>query len=89
MKKLLLFVTALMFVSCSSVKDTTNSALDQARSGASVGFSTERVKGGYQVSGSASTNVFGVEPYGSFSAGIRYAPKQPVEDSTIEKQSAK
>jgi hypothetical protein len=79
MKTLLLIVTSLMFVSCSSVKDTTNAALDQARSGASVGFNTERVSGGYQVSGRASTNIFGVEPYGSFTAGIKYAPRQAVE----------
>lgn len=78
-----------MFVSCSSVKDTTNAALDQARSGASVGFSTERVKGGYQVSGSASTNVFGVEPYGSFSAGIKYAPRRAVDTTPVETESTK
>lgn len=83
MKTLLLIVTSLMFVSCSSVKDTTNAALDQARSGASVGFNTERVPGGYQVSGNASTNVFGVEPYGSFKAGIRYAPRQAVEPVVV------
>lgn len=89
MKTLLLIVTSLMFVSCSSVKDTTNAALDQARSGASVGFNTERVDGGYQVSGRASTNVFGVEPYGSFTAGIRYAPRRPVEAPVVETVSTK
>jgi hypothetical protein len=89
MKKLLLFVTTLMFVSCSSVKDTTDAALDQVRSGASVGFNTERVQGGYQVSGNASTNVFGVEPYGSFTAGIKYAPRRTVETTTLETVSAK
>ena len=89
MKTLLLIVTSLMFVSCSSVKDTTNAALDQARSGASVGFNTERVPGGYQVSGNASTNVFGIEPYGSFTAGIRYAPEKTLETPSVETQSAK
>ncbi len=78
-----------MFVSCSSVKDTTDAALDQVRSGASVGFNTERVQGGYQVSGRASTNVFGVEPYGSFTTGIRYAPRRTVETTTLETVSAK
>ena len=79
MKTLLLTAMLVGLVSCSSVKNTTDTALNQARTGASVGFVTEKVEKGYQVSGHASTNVFGVEPYGSFTAGIRYAPRRPVE----------
>ena len=78
MKTLLLATMLMGLVSCTSVKSTTDAALDQARTGASVGFSTEKVEKGYQVSGHASTNVFGVEPYGSFTAGIRYAPRRPI-----------
>ena len=89
MKKLLLFVTTLMFVSCSSVKDTANAVLEKARSGASVGFNTERVENGYQVSGRASTNVFGIEPYGSFSTGIRYTPRRTVQSQSAETISTK
>lgn len=77
MKNLIAIVAVGLLASCSSVKQTSNAALDQARTGASLGFSTEKVDKGYQVSGHASTNVFGIEPYGSFTAGIRYAPKQP------------
>lgn len=64
--------------SCSTVKEQTNVALNQAKTGASIGFNTEKVEKGYQVSGHASTNIFGVEPYGSFTTGIRYAPRTPV-----------
>lgn len=77
MKKLIAITAVMMLASCSSVKSTTDAALDQARTGASVGFSTQKVEKGYQVSGHASTNVFGIEPYGSFTAGVRYAPKAP------------
>ena len=79
MKTLLLTAMLAGLVSCSSVKNTTDTALNQARTGASVGFSTEKVEKGYQVSGHASTNVFGVEPYSSFTAGIKYSPRRPVE----------
>ncbi len=72
-------IAAVALASCTSVKEQTNAALDQVKTGASVGFTTERVEKGYQVSGHASTNVFGVEPYGSFTAGVRYAPRRPVE----------
>ena len=80
MKTTLLIAMLAGLISCTSVKNTTDAALDQARTGASVGFATEKVDKGYQVSGHASTNVFGVEPYGSFTAGIRYAPRRPVEE---------
>jgi hypothetical protein len=72
-------IAAIALASCTSVKEQTNAALDQAKTGASIGFVTEKVEKGYQVSGHASTNVFGVEPYGSFTAGVRYAPRRPVE----------
>jgi len=75
--KYVLALAMMALVSCSSVKSTTNTALDQVKTGANVGFTTEKVEKGYQVSGHASTNVFGVEPYGSFTAGIRYAPRKP------------
>jgi hypothetical protein len=75
MKTLIAITAVMMLASCSSVKSTTDAALDQARTGASLGFSTQKVEKGYQVSGHASTNVFGIEPYGSFTAGVRYAPK--------------
>ena len=77
MKKLIAITAVMMLASCSSVKSTTDAALDQARTGASLGFSTQKVESGYQVSGHASTNVFGIEPYGSFTAGVRYVPKAP------------
>ena len=76
---LLAIILASCCPSCTSVKQTSNAALNQARTGASGGFTTEKVEKGYQVSGHASTNVFGVEPYGSFTAGIKYAPRKPVE----------
>ena len=72
-------IIAATLASCTSVKEQTTVALDQAKTGASIGFTTEKVEGGYQASGHASTNVFGIEPYGSFTAGIRYAPRKPVE----------
>jgi hypothetical protein len=72
-------IVAMALASCSTVKEQGNVALNQAKTGASIGFVTEKVEKGYQVSGHASTNVFGIEPYGSFKAGIRYAPRQPVE----------
>lgn len=72
-------IAAIALASCTSVKEQTNAALDQAKTGASIGFVTEKVEKGYQVSGHASTNVFGVEPYGSFTTGVRYAPRRPVE----------
>jgi len=72
-------IAAVALASCSTVKEQSNIALNQAKTGASIGFATEKVEKGYQVSGHASTNVFGIEPYGSFKAGIRYAPRQPVE----------
>jgi hypothetical protein len=72
-------IAAIALASCTSVKEQTNAALDQAKTGASIGFVTEKVEKGYQVSGHASTNVFGVEPYSSFTAGVRYAPRRPVE----------
>jgi len=72
-------IAAIALASCTSVKEQTNAALDQVKTGASIGFVTEKVENGYQVSGHASTNVFGVEPYSSFTAGVRYAPRRPVE----------
>ena len=77
--KIALVLIMAALVSCSSVKSTTSTTLDHVKTGASVGFVTEKVDNGYQASGHASTNVFGVEPYGSFTAGIRYAPRKPVE----------
>lgn len=79
MKNLFVIAAVALLASCSSVKETSDAALAQAKTGASVGFSTGKVEKGYQVSGHASTNVFGVEPYGSFVAGIRYAPRVAVE----------
>lgn len=87
MKTLVTLLIATTLISCTSIKSTSDAALAQAKTGASVGFSTEKVEKGYQVSGHASTNVFGVEPYGSFTAGIRYAPKRPAEP--VESQPAK
>lgn len=84
MKTLLVSIIAtIALVSCSTIKDQTNAAINQAKTGASIGFATEKVEKGYQVSGHASTNVFGIEPYGSFEAGIRYAPRKPVEQETV------
>lgn len=75
---------AIGICSCSSVKSTSEAALDQAKTGASIGFATERVEQGYQVSGHASTNVFGIAPYSSFTAGIKYAPKRPVAPADVQ-----
>lgn len=76
MKTITLFaiIASLSITSCSTVKDTSNSALEQARTNISVGIGTQKVEGGYEVSGHASTRVFGLEPYGSFTAGVRYVP---------------
>jgi len=81
---LLVATLAICTPSCSTVKSTSDAALAQAKTGASVGFSTEKVEQGYQVSGHASTNVFGIEPYSSFVAGIRYAPKRPAVPADVE-----
>lgn len=70
---------ALALASCTTIKQTSQDALDKLRTGAAVGFTTEKVDQGYQVSGHASTNVFGIEPYGSFEAGIKYAPQETIE----------
>jgi hypothetical protein len=77
-------IAAMALASCSTVKEQGNVALNQAKTGASIGFVTEKVDKGYQVSGHASTNVFGIEPYGSFATGIRYAPKRPAAPVDIE-----
>lgn len=70
---------ALVLASCTTIKQTSQNALDKLRTGADVGFATEKVDQGYQISGHASTNVFGIEPYGSFEAGIKYAPQEAIE----------
>jgi hypothetical protein len=77
-------IAAMALASCSTVKEQGNVALNQAKTGASIGFVTEKVDKGYQVSGHASTNVFGIEPYGSFTTGIRYAPKRPAAPADVE-----
>lgn len=77
-------IAAMALASCSTVKEQGNVALNQAKTGASVGFVTEKVEKGYQVSGHASTNVFGVEPYGSFTAGVRYAPRRLAAPADVE-----
>jgi hypothetical protein len=71
MKSVLFFtlIISAAFTSCSTVKDT---AAQQAKGNLSVGFDTQKVDNGYEVNGHASTNVFGVEPYAAFKAGIRY-----------------
>ena len=69
MKIAILLITLAMVTSCSTVKDT---VAQQAKGNLSVGFDTQKVGNGYEVNGHASTNVFGVEPYASFRAGIRY-----------------
>jgi uncharacterized lipoprotein YajG len=81
---ILAIVLASCCPSCTSIKSTSDAALAQAKTGASVGFTTEKVEKGYQVSGHASTNVFGIEPYGSFTAGIKYAPKRPAAPADVE-----
>lgn len=83
-KTLLLAAALALCTSCSSIKSTSEAALDQAKTGASVGFATERVDKGYQVSAHASTNVFGIAPYSSFTAGIKYAPKRPVAPADVQ-----
>ena len=90
MKKALILLASLTLISCSSVQNGTDAALEQAKGNVSVGFGTTKVEGGYEVNGHASTNVFGVEPYGSFKAGVRYAPRRPVEQRVVvETQSTK
>jgi len=89
MKKALILLASLTLISCSSVQSGSDKALEQVKGNASIGFGTEKVEGGYEINGHASTNVFGVEPYGSFKAGIRYSPKRPVEQPVIETQSTK
>lgn len=90
MKKTLILLASLTLISCSSVQNGSGSAIDQVKGNASVGFGTTKVEGGYEVNGHASTNVFGVEPYGSFKAGVRYAPRRPVEQpAVVDTQSTK
>lgn len=78
MKTLIATIALIGFTSCSSVKNTSNAVLDQAKTGASIGFSTQKVDKGYEVNANVGTNIFGIEPYTSFKAGIRYAPRVPV-----------
>jgi hypothetical protein len=78
-KTLTTLLLALALASCTTIKQTSQNALDKLRTGADVGFATEKIDQGYQISGHASTNVFGIEPYGSFKAGIKYAPQDTVE----------
>jgi hypothetical protein len=78
-KTLTTLLLAMALASCTSLKQTSEDALDQLRTGAAVGFTTERVEQGYQVNGHASTNIFGIEPYGSFEAGIKYSPHDAIE----------
>ena len=88
MKKFTLFLAFIALttfgVGCSSVQDASNSALDQAKGNVSLGFSTKKVDKGYEVAGHAGTNVFGIEPYGSFVAGIRYNPKTAEAPAPVE-----
>ena len=77
-------IAMLSLASCTAVQQGTDSALDQAKGNVSVGFSTTKVEKGYEVNGHAATNVFGVEPYGSFKVGVRYNPKTPVEGEAVE-----
>jgi len=68
--------------SCTTTKQTTNEAVEQAKSNIDIGYHMGRVDGGYEVGGHASTNIFGLEPYGSFTTGMRYNPK-PVTPEPI------
>lgn len=76
MKKILLILLVSLAASCTVVKNTSDGAAQQAKGNLSVGFATEKVDKGYEVNGFASTNIFGVEPYASFKAGLKYNPKK-------------
>jgi hypothetical protein len=76
MKKILLILLISLTASCTVVKNASNGATQQAKGNLSVGFSTEKVEQGYEVNGFASTNIFGIEPYASFKAGLKYNPKK-------------
>lgn len=71
-----LIVSISLLSSCTSVKTASQGAAEQVKGNLSVGFSTEKVENGYEVGGHASTNVFGIEPYASFKAGVKYNPKK-------------
>lgn len=71
-----LIVSISLLCSCTSVKTASTDAAEQVKGNLSVGFSTEKVENGYEIGGHASTNIFGLEPYASFKAGLKYNPKK-------------
>jgi len=75
----------LSFSSCTSTKPIVDDAASQAKGNVSAGFSVGKVEDGVEVSGHASTKVFGVQPYGSFAVGVRYVPTpEPVVEDPVE-----
>ena len=82
---------ACSLMSCTNVKQTADSAASQAKSNLSVGLSTGKspIGSGYEVNGHASTNIFGVRPYASFTAGISYVPKEDKELPSVDVEPSK
>lgn len=81
MKTFVLAIISFTLISCSSTNTQSEAvALQQAKSNLSVGLTTGRspIGTGYEVSGHASTNVFGIRPYGSFIFGVSYVSKNAV-----------
>jgi hypothetical protein len=73
---LLSLYCACINVSCSTAQQAAQTVEQQAKSNLSVGLNTGKspVGNGYEVNGHASTNIFGVHPYVSFTAGLAYVP---------------
>lgn len=79
MKTTILLISVALLSSCT----IGNQVSDQAKGNLSLGFSTKKVDAGYEVSGHAGTNVFGLEPYVAFKAGFRYNPKNEELDTVL------
>lgn len=68
--KATILLLSLVITSC-----TFSTVSEQAKSNLSVGVSADKVDSGYELSGHAGTNIFGVEPYASFKVGVKYNPQ--------------
>lgn len=78
MKTTLLVLTIAALASCTSVKQTSNQALDEAKANGASGFYANRIDNGYEVGGNAETTVFRLNPYATFKVGVRVVPKEQV-----------
>ena len=82
--KAVLLILPLAITSC-----TFSTVSEQAKSNLSVGIDTNKVDTGYELSGHAGTNIFGVEPYASFKVGLKYNPKTDLDTVLVSPEPTK